>query len=85
MGGCFPVVALWIMDTRYLHLERHYITLYSEVLSGNKVKDFDLNYRPYVSNVDLIWRVAWSWSVSVFYGFLLAIMMALLVILFCRG
>ena len=85
LGGCFPVVALWIMDARYLHLERCYIALYSEAMSGNEIDDFDLDYRPYVGKVDSVIHIARSWSVGGFYGPILVAMMVLLTILFCRG
>ena len=81
LGGCVPVFAFWIVDARYLHLERCYIKLYSTVVSGNTVKEFDLDYRPHVANVASIWSVAWSWSVCTFYGSLFVLMIALLAIL----
>ena len=81
LGGCVPVVAFWIMDARYLHLERCYIKLYSAVMSGDTVKEFDLNYCKQVKNVASVWRIAWSWSVCTYFGSLLVLMMVLLVIL----
>ena len=81
LGGCVPVAAFWIMDARYLHLERCYIKLYCAVMSGDSVKNFDLDYRPHAANVASVWKVAWSWSVCMYYGSLLAMMIALLVIL----
>ena len=81
VGGCIPVIAFWTMDAKYLHLERCYIKLYEAVVTGVSVTPFDLNYRPHVATVDSIWRVAWSWSVCMFYGSLLAVMLALLAIL----
>jgi len=85
VGGCVPVIAFWIMDAKYLHLERCYIALYSKVLSGKDIQDFDLDYRSYAANIDSVRQVAWSWSVRNFYVSLLAVMIALMIILFCRG
>lgn len=81
VGGCVPVIALWGMDARYLHLERCYVKLYEAVVAGRKMTPFELDYRPYATEVDSIWRVALSWSVGIFYGFLLAMIIVLLVIL----
>ena len=80
-GGCVPVIAFWTMDARYLHLERCYIKLYEAVVTGESGTTFDLNYRPHVATVDSAWKVAWSWSVCMFYGPLLAVMAALLIFL----
>ena len=81
LGGCVPVIAFWMMDARYLHLERCYVKLHDQIVGGAPVRPFDLNYRPYASNVDSVWRIAWSWSVGLFYGPLLALMAALAVLL----
>ena len=80
-GGCIPVIAFWTMNARYLHLERCYIKLHEAIVAGSPVTPFDLNYRPYVTTVDSVWRIAWSWSVCGFYGALLIVMLALLTIL----
>ena len=81
VGGCIPVIAFWTMDTKYLHLERCYIKLYERAIKGNPHTPFDLNHQPYVSAVEPVWRIAFSWSVCTFYAPLLAVMLVLLAIL----
>ena len=81
LGGCVPVIAFWVMDARYLHLEKCYIQLHSTVLKDKGVREFDLDYQPYVKNVTSVWKIAWSWSVFGFFGPLLFVMTALLGIL----
>ena len=81
VGACVPVVAFWWMDARYLHLEKCYRALYEAVISGNAVKPFDLDYRPFVAGVGSAWNIAWTWSVCTFYGALLVIVLGLLLIL----
>ena len=81
LGGCIPVIAFWVMDARYLHLERCYIELYSAVLQNKGVKEFDLDYQPYIDNIASVWRIAWSWSVCRFFGALLIVMLILLGVL----
>ena len=81
LGGCVPVIAFWVMDARYLHLEKCYIELYSAVLEETGVKDFDLDYQPHVKNTASVWDTAWSWSVCRFYGSLLIVFLVLLGIL----
>ena len=85
LGGCIPVIAFWIMDAKYLQLERCYIKLYEAVLHGEAVKPFELDYRPYLSKVSSVWCVAWSWSVCRFYGALFLVMLVLIAILITDG
>jgi len=84
-GGCIPVVAFWAMDARYLHLERCYRRLYEAVRAKEDIQPFDLDYRPYAASVDPVWRVAWSWSICLFYGALLVVILALVIILVLMG
>ncbi len=85
VGGCIPIAAFWTMDARYLHLERCYIRLYDEIVAGAPVAPFALNYRAYVGEVDSVWRIALSWSVCLYYGALLALMLFLFIILRTTG
>ena len=80
-GGCIPVIFFWVLDARYLHLERCYRKLYEAIVTGKPVAPFDLNYRPYADSVDTVWWVAWSWSTRLFYGALLLVVFALILIL----
>ncbi len=80
-GGCVPVIAFWTMDARYLHIERCYVKLHEEIVAATTITTFDLNYRPYASVVDSVWRIAWSWSVCMFYGSLLIVEIFLLIYL----
>ena len=84
-GGCVPVIAFWIMDARYLRLERCYIKLYNAVATDASDKHFDLDYRPYASTVGSFWNVARSWSVCGFYGALLIVMIMLVLFLVVMG
>ena len=77
-GGCIPVIVFWMMDARYLHLERCYVRLHEAIVAGTSIAPFDLDYRPHVSTAASVWRVAWSWSVCLFYGPLLLLVLVLL-------
>lgn len=77
-GGCIPVLAFWTIDAKYLHLEKCYIKLYDAVAAGKSNKAFELDYRPYVSKVDSVWKTARSWSVLTVYGALLIVMLLLI-------
>ena len=81
VAGFVPVLLFGAMDARYLHLERCYRKLYEAIASGESVKPFDLDYRPYAGSVDSLGATALSWSVCGFYGTLLISLVVLLTIL----
>ena len=77
VGGCIPIFGFWYADAKYLQLERCYVKLHNAVVNGKQVLAGDLNYRPYIQEVDTVFAVAMSWSVSIFYGILLILMVFL--------
>ena len=85
LGGCVPVILFWIMDAKYLHLNRCYRELYESVAAEKKTKPFEMDYREYAASIESVRKVACSWSVLWFYAALLAIMLVLLAILATMG
>ena len=81
VGVFIPVIAFWTLDARYLRLERCFIKLHEEIVAGNPITPFDLDYSKYVSGIESTWRVAWSWSVIRFYVALLLAALALVGVL----
>lgn len=77
VGGCFSIFGFWYVDARYLQLERCYVRLHNAVVNGKQVLAGDLNYRPYIQEVDTVFAVSMSWSVFIFYGILLILMVFL--------
>ena len=80
-GGCVPVIALWAMDVKYLCLECCYRELHKAIVAGEPVVPFDLDYEPYAEKAGSYCKVARSWSVLLFYGALMIVMIALMVFL----
>ena len=76
-----PVVMFWILDTRYLRLERLYSSLYDGVRRGEVEDPFTMDSTRYTSSVESHGQIARSWSVAGFYGPLLAVLIALLLFL----
>ena len=85
VAGWVPVFAFWAMDARYLHLERCYIRLYAAIVDGRPVAPFELDYRPYASEVDSPLKIALSWSVGLFYGSLFLVLLLLVAFLAFRN
>ena len=82
VGGCIPIFAFWYVDAKFLQLERCYVGLHDAVVNGKQALAGDLNYRTYIQEVDSVFAVAMSWSVSIFYGILLILMVFLFWIIF---
>ena len=81
VGGCIPIITFWFMDAKYLQLERCYVKLHDAIVNGKQAIPGDLNYRSYIQEIDTVFKVAMSWSISIFYGFLLIVMVVLFFIL----
>ncbi len=81
LGGLVPVVAFCLMDAQYLRLERCYRKLYAQAVKEDAIELFDMDFRPYMSSVDSVWRVIFSWSVIGFYGSLFAIVLVVFLFL----
>ena len=66
-AGILPAVIFWVMDARYLRLERLFRKLYDGVRDGEDHGPFDMNFMRYDKTVDGLIAVAFSWSVGWFY------------------
>jgi cellulose synthase/poly-beta-1,6-N-acetylglucosamine synthase-like glycosyltransferase len=66
-AATLPVVIFWLMDTRYLQIERAYRYLYDCVRKDQNVEAFSMEYRQFLTNVPSFWSLFLSWSVALFY------------------
>ena len=67
VAGILPVSVFWIMDARYLRLEKLFRKLYDGVRSGEVTEPFDMNFMRYDGDVDHLVRVGTAWSARLFY------------------
>ena len=74
----FVVLAFWFLDAYFLRHERAFRLMFAAVAS-KELGGFDLNPAPYAADVGW-WRTIRSLSLSIFYGALLAVSLALAVI-----
>ncbi len=65
--GLFPVVVFWLIDAKYLRLERLYRKLYDHIRSGGEFEAFSMNTTSFNKGVSSTLRIAISWSVIWFY------------------
>ena len=65
--GILPVIVFWIMDAKYLRLERLYRKLYDHIRKGEEFEAFSMNATRFNDDVSSTLRIAFSWSVVWFY------------------
>ncbi|MGW4579031.1 hypothetical protein ACWELP_10070 [Rhodococcus aetherivorans] len=74
-----PALVFWLLDTYYLRQERAFRNIYDAVAAGT-VKDFKIDPRRYATRHS--WRaVAFSVSLSLFYGAMIALIFIVTLIL----
>lgn len=75
-----PVIVFWYLDAFFLHKERCYIQLYEWVINNRRTSlenTYSLNYKKYENNVDSIFKIMFSTTLRVFYGFIVLILSGL--------
>lgn len=55
------------MDAQYLRYERAYRRLYDHVRKGEEIEAYSLDAAPFMKDIRSVFRVALSWSVSLYY------------------
>ena len=80
-AGLLPVIVFWLMDAKYLRLERLYRKLYDHIRTGQEFEAFGMDASQFSSKVSSTLRIAFSWSVIWFY---LAVAAALIAVT-CGG
>ncbi len=75
-----PVVVFWYLDAFFLHKERCYIQLYEWVINNRQTtleNSYSLNYKQYENNVDSIFKIMFSTTLRLFYGFIVVVLIGL--------
>lgn len=75
-----PVFVFWYLDAFFLHKERCYIKLYEWVISNRQTSNnflYDLNYRRFENQVHSVWKIMFSDTLGLFYGFIVLILIGL--------
>ncbi len=75
-----PVAMFWVLDARYLRLERLFRRLYDAVREGDAMP-FAMDTSAYEGREQHTLRIAASWSVSWFYGAIAIVLVVVLLIL----
>ena len=65
--GLLPVIVFWLMDAKYLRLERLYRKLYDHIRKSEEFEAFSMNVTQFDNEVSSTLRIAFSWSVIWFY------------------
>ncbi len=78
LAALVPVLMLWVLDARYLRLERLFRRLYDAVRRGAAAEPFSMDIAPFEADEESTLRIAVSWSVSWFYGAIAIVLMVAL-------
>lgn len=77
-----PLGAFWYLDAFFLQTERKYRKMYEWMIAQRNKNDFsfqyDLNPKRFESEVDPIWKVMQSLTLSVFYGIPLMVVIVIM-------
>lgn len=65
--GLLPVFVFWMMDAKYLRLERLYRKLYDHIRTGREFDPFGMNTAQFDGVVSSTLSIAISWSLIWFY------------------
>lgn len=84
VAAVVPIFMFWIMDAQYLRIERAYRTLYEKVRKGEEVDAYSLDASAFMSHVGMAIRLAFSWSVAIFYLAMVGSLALIASIIFCK-
>lgn len=65
-----PALAFWVLDTYFLRQERAFRAMFDDV-AEKKIAGFEIKPSPYAAKQS--WKVAWSISLSLFYGAIIVV------------
>lgn len=79
-----PILMFWILDGYYLHQERLIRALWDEARQPDtKIGVFSMDIRPYQDRVTM-GKAVWSYTLRYFYGALLLVNIAFLIVALVR-
>ena len=85
LAALLPLLIFWLLDARYLQLERLYRRLYDDVRLGKSDEPFNMAISPYSNQEHSVPNIALSWSVLWVYATLLLVVALIAVALKLGG
>jgi hypothetical protein len=79
LAAVIPAVVFWLLDTYYLRQERAFREMFKDV-AAKRVGNFEIKPTPYAKNQPWL-NVGFSISLSVFYGAIIVVCLAVTLIL----
>ncbi|UYY83676.1 hypothetical protein OIT41_20645 (plasmid) [Arthrobacter sp. YA7-1] len=68
--AAMPALAFWVQDTYFLRQERAFRAMFDDI-AAKRIPGFEIRPTPYAKNQR--WRIAWSISLSGFYGSIIVV------------
>lgn len=62
-----PIIVFWLMDAKYLRIERAYRELFDHVREGKQIEAYSLDASPFLKDTASLLRIAITWSTMWFY------------------
>lgn len=84
---CFPVLVFWYLDAFFLHKEKCYRKLYEWTIE-NRLSTYDfsysLNYKRFEDKVGSVFKVMFTETLRLFYGFILIVLLIITTFNLCK-
>lgn len=78
----FPAIAFWVLDAYFLRQERLFRMLYDHVRDRSEPEiDFSMNTAQFSNSVDSQFKVAFSETLLVFHGTIMAMIIIVMIVL----
>ena len=84
-AGIFGVLLFWFLDSYYLQQERKFKGIYNNVSglkNDHKIKDFEMPIDRFVGGEFNYWRVFFSRTILLFYGFIISLLVLIFLFFF---
>lgn len=83
--GLLPIIVFWVLDAKYLRLEKLYRKLYDHVRIGKETEPFSMKVSAFNEDVSSAIRLAFSWSVWWCYASVAIVLIVVIFLLRCNG
>ena len=79
-----PIIVFWLLDAKYLRLERAYRKLFDHVRKGKRIATYSLDSASFMKDTTSVLRIMITWSTMWFYLAILATCALVAFLVFCE-
>lgn len=85
VAAIVPIIIFWLMDAQYLRYERGYRHLFDHVRKGQEIDAYSLDALPFMKDLGSVLKMAFSWSVALFYVAIFLSLGVVAALILCGG